>query len=868
MRPVDRIKRISRRVGQLLGLGPGTSPEALRESFQARYHTFKLLVSANTQALEVMAEMEEALRGQIPFGFGFIRSRTARVTAVVYSIIRHMEALAPGRYPGLHDSFEAIRRNIQEALPRVEKHVEGRRVVALGEIDRNDSAECGSKMAHLGELRNRMGLRVPDGFVVTADACRMFMESGDLREEIDRLIQAAGADNPSAMLALSEAIEREVLAAEVPDEVAAAIGREYERLADRIGRRPNVAVRSSALGEDEAGSSSAGQYLTLLNVHPEDMLFAYKRVVASLYGGQAMGYRRNRGLDTPAMCVGFLEMVEARAGGVVYTRDPLSENVDAVLINACWGRPKSVVDGSVVADSFVVDRSTLAQRSRDIAVKRIRMHGGRAGGMVMDRVPDEMASQPSLTEPQVTELTRTCLRIEDQFGYPQDIEFAVDEAGAIAYLQARAVMLTAEPVVRPLPEGTRVVMSGGARVSGGVGAGRVHHVRTTADTMNFEPGGVLVARQSGPELAPLLPVASAVITELGGVAGHLASVAREFRVPALFGMANALDSIPDSAMVTVDADGRRVLRGVVESLLDCEAPGVNLMAGSPVHTALAAVAEHITPLHLLDPEGLTFRPENCTTLHDITRYCHEKAVAEMFSFGRGHKVSRYEAKQLHVEGSPKQFWVVNVQDGFTVEPRDKWVELGQIACQPMLALWRGMNAFPWEGPPAVDGRGFLSVLFEASMNPKLNVAGGTSLAFKNYFMISREFCSLQSRFGFHFCNVEALVGQYAVENYAGFRFFGGAADPGRRRLRVLLISEVLEEFGFRTSVRQDSLTARVEGRGPEHMLSRLVVLGHVIMHTRQLDMIMRDAAQVQAYKAKLCDQLAELLGEPPAPGCP
>ncbi len=866
MGPVERIKQISRRMGALLGIGPASKPETLRESFQARYHTFKLLVSANTQALEVMAEMEEALRGQVPFGFGFIRSKTARVTAVVYSIIRHLEALAPGRYTGLQDSFEVIRRNIQESLPRVEKHVEGRRVVALAEIDRNDSAECGTKMAHLGELRNRMGLCVPDGFVVTADACLMFMESGGLREEIERLIQSAGADSPSSMLSLSEAVESKVMAAEVPDEVVSAIAREYEGLAARLGRRPNVAVRSSALGEDEAGSFSAGQYRTLLNAHPSDLLTAYKRVVASLYGVQAVGYRRNRGLDTPAMCVGFLEMVEARAGGVVYTRDPLSENVDAVLINACWGRPKSVVDGSVVADSFVVDRQTLALRSRVIAVKNTCVRGGDAGGMVMACVPAEMAAQPSLTDEQVAALTHTCLRIEEQFGYPQDIEFAVDQAGEIAYLQARAVMLTAEPVVRPLPVGTRVVISGGVRASGGVATGKVHHVRTTADTLNFEPGGVLVARQPGPNLAPLLPVASAVITELGGVAGHLASVAREFRVPALFGLRNAMDSIPDSTMVTVDADGRRVLHGVVESLLEPDDAGANLMEGSPVHTALAAVAEHITPLHLLDPEGLTFRPENCTTLHDITRFCHEKAVAEMFSFGRGHKVSRYEAKQLHVEGRPKQFWVVNVQDAFLTEPSDKWVEIGQIACQPMLALWRGMNAVPWAGPPAVDGRGFLSVLFEASMNPKLNVAGGTSLAFKNYFLISKEFCSLQSRFGFHFCNVEALVGEYAVENYAGFRFFGGAADPGRRRLRVLLISEVLEEFGFRTSVRQDSLTARVEGRGPEHMLSRLVVLGHVIMHTRQLDMIMRDLAQARAYKAKLCDQLAELLGEPRGEG--
>lgn len=856
---VEGIRRIFRKLELFFADGESPGPEELRESFQVRYHTFKQLINANTQALEAMAEIEEAMQGRISFGFGFVRARTARVTALVYSIIRNLEALAPGRYAALFDSFEIIRGNIQAAMPPVEKHVEGRRVVSLAEIDRNDSGECGTKMAHLGELKNRMGLRVPDGFVVTADACRQFMESGGLREEIDRIIQSAAATEPAQMQMLAASVAQLVMDAEMPPEIGSAITREYEALATRLGHRPNVAVRSSALGEDESGSSYAGQYRSLLNIHSDNLLSSYKEVVAALYGVQAMGYRLKRGLDTPSMCVGFIEMVGAQAGGVVYTRDPMSEHAEAVLISSTWGRPKSVVDGAGLADSFVVDRRTLALRERNIAVKSTCLRSSAQEGVSSDCVPPDKVSAQSLTDGQVEELARTCLRIERQFGYPQDIEFAIDGQGEVVYLQARAVMLTAEPVLRPLPDSAAVLMAGGVRVSGGIAAGKVHHVLKSASALVFEPGGVLVARQPSPDLAVLLPSASALITELGGVAGHLATVAREFQVPALFGLQDALDQIPDGAMVTVDADGRRVLKGVVESLLEPDVGQANLMEGSPVFQTLAAIAEHVTPLHLLDPEGLRFRPENCTTLHDITRFCHEKAVAEMFSFGRSHKFSRYEAKQLHVDGSPKQFWVVNLQDGFVAEPEDKWVELGNIASIPMLAMWKGMNAFSWDGPPAVDGRGFLSVMFEASMNPKLNVTGGGSLAFKNYFMISREFCSLQSRFGFHFCNVEALVGEYAVENYVGFRFFGGAADPGRRRLRVLLVAEVLEGFGFRTMVREDSLAARVEGRDKDFMISRLAVLGHMIMHTRQLDMIMRDLGQARAYKAKLCSQLSELL---------
>ena len=282
------------------------------------------------------------------------------------------------------------------------------------------------------------------------------------------------------------------------------------------------------------------------------------------------------------------------------------------------------------------------------------------------------------------------------------------------------------------------------------------------------------------------------------------------------------------------------------------------MIGSPVHDVLSTIAKYVTPLNLLDPASVDFRPSNCTTLHDITRFCHEKGVSELFSFGRNQAISQYGAKQLHAGGYPKQFWVVNLQGGFAEEPKDKWIDIDDIASIPMIALWHGMHALPWEGPPRLDGRGFLSIMFEASMNPSLTVGSGKNLAFNNYFLISKSFCSLQSRFGFHFCSAEALAGEHAVENYVGFRFFGGAAEPYRRKLRVQFVSEVLEEFGFRTRTWEDSLAARIEGQSQEYTVSRLHVLGYIIMHTRQLDMIMKDRTQVITLRDKMLSDITEL----------
>lgn len=833
------------------------APEDLRQEFLARYHNFKLLLKANTQALEAMAEIESALQGRTPFGFAFIRSRVARVSVQVYSMIRHLDALAPGKYDRLFEQFAEITERIGEAVPHADKHVVGRMAVSLDEIDRNDLEECGGKMARLGELRNNMGLTVPDGFAVTAAACNAFLKSGDLQQEIDRLIQTSPANTPSELQILSSTIRQRIMESELPVEVSHAIEREYTKLTERQGEPCHMAVRSSALGEDEPGASFAGQYTSILNIERDSMLDAYKRVVASLYGVQAMRYRERKGLGVPCMCVGFLTMVDSDAGGVVYTRDPVSETQDAVLVNGVWGRPKAVVDGVGHVDRFAVDRESGTIFDCNIAHKDVCIGPMAGEGTEPRELSEEKASQPSLTDEQVMELASISLRIETQFGYPQDIEFAIDKTGRIVFLQTRGMLVTSARTAKPLPDGATVLFEGGVGVSRGVGTGPVHHVRKSADGLTFS-GGVLVVSQPLPELAVLLPGATAVVAEQGGVAGHLATVAREFGIPALFQVAGAMELLKEGREITVDGDGLRILDGRVESLLDAEEDENLFMIGSPVHTMLETIGQHVTPLNLLEPEGVNFKPSACRTFHDITRFCHEKGVAEMFSFGRGKAISRYEAKQLHVDGRAKQFWVVNLQDGFANEPEDKWISIEDIRCTPMLALWHGMHARPWDGPPSVDGRGFLSVMFEASMNPRLNVGGGTTLAFNNYFLVSRDFCSLQSRFGFHFCSAEALAGEHAVENYAGFRFFGGAAGPRRRVRRVEFIRDLLEAYGFRIRTWEDSLAARIEGYDKEFTVSRLHVLGYVIMHTRQLDMIMENQSQVAFYRKKMENDMNEL----------
>jgi pyruvate,water dikinase len=283
------------------------------------------------------------------------------------------------------------------------------------------------------------------------------------------------------------------------------------------------------------------------------------------------------------------------------------------------------------------------------------------------------------------------------------------------------------------------------------------------------------------------------------------------------------------------------------------------MAGSPIQTILRQTLDHIAPLTLLDPDAPDFRADNVRTLHDITRFCHEMSVREMFNFGRDHDFPRYAAKQLH-HNVPMQWWVLDLDDGFTHDIAGKYVKLDEITCGPMHALWDGMVAVPWDGPPAVSGAGFASVLFEATRNPALATPFRKPYAQRNYFMVSATFMNLQSRFGFHFSTVETIAGERDSENYLAFSLKGGAADLDRRAARAELVAELLGERGFAVKVIEDTLNARVTALPLAETLHRVKIVGYLLMHTRQLDMVMADRTAREHYRTKLESDI-ERLGE-------
>jgi pyruvate,water dikinase len=559
-------------------------------------------------------------------------------------------------------------------------------------------------------------------------------------------------------------------------------------------------------------------------------------------------------------------MIEARSSGVMYTSNPVDIRDRSIVINAVWGLPKTVVDGSAASDLFIVSRGDPMEiERREIPFKDEKYVCYPEEGVCRLEVTSGDGEKASLSDEEIIALARLGDQLEAYYGSPQDIEWAVDAQGDTVILQCRPLLQTSahefpELAGQDVSGKESIVLEGGVTASPGVGSGPVFVVIRDMDALQFPKGAVLVATQSLPRWATLLNRSSAVVTERGSVAGHLANVAREFGVPALFGVADATSRLKGRQMITVDADGHRIYDGRIESLLERKETSKNLMEGSPVYEALKGAAKHIIPLNLLDPDAPSFRPGFCKTFHDITRFCHEKSVHEMFEFGKKHHFHERSSKQLLYE-VPMQWWILNLDDGFREEVEGKYVRLENIVSIPMLALWEGIAAFPWEGPPPVDGKGFMSVMFEATRNTALVPGVRSSYGNRNYFMISKNYCSLNSRLGFHFSMVETLVSERSPENYISFQFKGGAADDLRRGQRIRFVGEFLEYYHFRVEVKDDHLMARMEDREMDFIKTRLKIIGYLTIHTRQLDMIMDNQSRVDYYRRKFHDDIQTFLRE-------
>jgi pyruvate,water dikinase len=278
---------------------------------------------------------------------------------------------------------------------------------------------------------------VPLGFCVTAEAYRRFADVNGLNARIEAIMARVDAAKPGSVAQASATIEALVAEAALPDDLSAAIAEGYAALMARQDMA--CAVRSSAVSEDGAAASFAGLYETYLNVRGEpDILNRLHRCYASLWAERAVAYRaRNGGGHDESMAVVIMGLVPAETSGIAFTAHPVTGSLDMVVINSSWGLGEAIVSGRVTPDQFLVAKGSWQIVEREICPKTIATHPN-GEGTVDAPVERALQNQPSLTDEQVADVAKLASRVEEHYGCPQDVEWAL-AAGKLFLLQARPI---------------------------------------------------------------------------------------------------------------------------------------------------------------------------------------------------------------------------------------------------------------------------------------------------------------------------------------------------------------------------------------------------------------------------------------------
>ncbi|MCK5507506.1 MAG: pyruvate, water dikinase, partial [Desulfobacterales bacterium] len=725
-----------------------SSDDIIRSRFKTKYWNFKNLLSINNTILESMSKIELALQGSQKFGMEFIRKNCTSISVNIYKLIKKINDISDDRYETLYHIFADIQFRIDQILEERAKAVDGKPVLSIEEINTDSASYTGSKMANLGEIMNLTGINVPHGFVITVLAYHMFLAHSDLQKNINQQLQSVNIEDIKMLGMASSNIQKLIMQSPVPLELEAAIFDGYKRLQEKTEKDVKVSMRSSALGEDSQESSFAGQYHTELNVSFKTLIDSYKKVIASKYSIQAITYRFNKGLrdEDIIMCVGCMAMVEAIASGVMYSKDPDDIHNDIVVINAVPGLGKAAVEGSVTPDLFVASKEqTFQLLKKEIHAKDQKTLFFSNKELQIVELPESDKYGQAITDEQVYSLVKQAVILENHFNTPQDIEWGIKKDGMLMILQSRPLQQIEKEDNESAETGVSIevnnqtILSGGVAASPGVACGPAFIVNTAEEIYKFPAGAVLVAKNSLPHLATILNRSAAVVTDHGGIAGHLATVAREFGIPALFGTFTATKNIKNKAIITVDTYSRKVYEGKAEALLKkFPEKRISSIKDTPVYITLETILKHIAPLNLTDPKGNNFTPEGCQTYHDITRFCHEMAVKEMFDFGANDRQIK-AGKQLVVD-VPTQWWIIDLGDGFKGSMEKDTVRLENIASAPMLSLWEGMMAIKWAGPPSIDAGGLMSIMVQSTMNRDLCASGRSIYAQNNCAIISKNFC--------------------------------------------------------------------------------------------------------------------------------
>ena len=457
----------------------------------------------------------------------------------------------------------------------VKKEAEIEFVKWFSELNKNSGSIAGGKGANLGEIFNAK-IPVPEGFVVTAQAYDYFIEKSALKERISNLLLGIDYENTKKLDEITAKIRDMIINAEFPKEMKSEILESYEHLSSRdyevdsgsaldilnVSFEPIfVAVRSSATTEDLAEASFAGQQESFLNVKGKESLIEHiKKCFASLFTSRATYYRNKQGFkDVKAsLAVVVQRMINSEKSGVMFSKDPSYKN-DNIIIEAVWGLGEGIVSGQITPDRYIVSKE-LKILDKNIEDKKIAIKRTSSGETKIVELREERSKYSTLKEHEIIKLADFANRLEEHYGKPQDIEFAI-ENDEIYIVQTRPITTMEKRIEHKDEKIEGEIILTGLGASPGIATGKVKIVKDLNDLDKIKKGDILVTIMTNPDMVVTMQKTSAIITDEGGMTAHAAIVSREMGIPSVVGTRDATKKLQDEEEVTVDGYSGKIYRG-------------------------------------------------------------------------------------------------------------------------------------------------------------------------------------------------------------------------------------------------------------------------------------------------------------------
>ncbi|MFW6283139.1 MAG: phosphoenolpyruvate synthase [Minisyncoccales bacterium] len=456
----------------------------------------------------------------------------------------------------------------------------------FSDLNKDSGGIVGGKGANLAEVYN-LGIPVPPGFVVTAQAYDYFIKKSGIKNKIHEILDKIDYENTKELEDATKKVREIIINSSFPKELEEEIIESYDTLgsaskidssrdsvASKIleqGSEPVfVAVRSSATTEDLADASFAGQQDTYVNIKGNhQLLSSIKKCFASLFTTRATYYRNKKGFkhEKSKLAVVVQVMIDSKKSGVIFSQNP-SYKDDNIIIEAVFGLGEGIVSGKITPDNYLVSRD-LEIKEKKQSNKKIALTRNSAGDTQIINLSQEVSNRQVLSDYEITRLAEFAIKIENHYKKPQDIEFAI-ENDSIYIVQARPITTMGNRVEKTQEDENKEFILKGLAASPGVASGKVKIINDLSDLNKIKKGDILVTEMTNPDMVVTMQKSSAIVTNEGGLTAHAAIVSREMGIPCIVGTDNATEVLKEGQIITVNGNNGRVYSGKTQETVKKE----------------------------------------------------------------------------------------------------------------------------------------------------------------------------------------------------------------------------------------------------------------------------------------------------------